>query len=91
MSILHGDQYRALIEEAIKNWELERLALMDLLILQVALAEILEIEEVPVKVTLNEYIEMAKIYSTPKSGLFVNGILDQLVKKLKDQQKLFKP
>jgi len=46
---------------------------------------------VPVKVTLNEYIEMAKIYSTPKSGLFVNGILDQLVKKLKDQQKLFKP
>ncbi len=90
MSILHGDQYRLLIEEAIKNWDLDRLALMDLFILQVALAEIMEIEEVPVKVTLNEYIEMAKMYSTPKSGLFVNGILDQLVKTLKDQQKLFK-
>lgn len=89
-AILHGDQYRALIEEATKNWELERLALMDLYILQMALAEILEVEGVPVNVSLNEYIDIAKVYSTQKSGTFVNGILDQVVTTLREQNKLFK-
>lgn len=89
-SIVHGVQYRALIEEATKNWELERLALMDLLILQVALAEILEVEGIPINVTLNEYIDIAKVYSTQKSGTFVNGILDKAVTTLREQQKLFK-
>lgn len=89
-SILHGVQYRALIEEATKNWELERLALMDLLILQVALTEIMEIEGIPVNVSLNEYIDIAKVYSTQKSGTFVNGILDQVVTILREQNKLFK-
>lgn len=89
-TILHGVQYRALIEEATKNWELERLAIMDLLILQVALTEIMEIEGIPVNVSLNEYIDIAKVYSTQKSGTFVNGILDQVVTTLREQQKLFK-
>lgn len=89
-SIMHGVQYRTLIEEAIKNWDLERLALMDLLILQVAVAEIMEIEGIPVNVSLNEYIEIAKVYSTQKSGTFVNGILDQVVTTLRAQNKLFK-
>lgn len=89
-SILHGVQYRALIEEATKNWELERLALMDLLILQVALTEIMEIEGIPVNVSLNEYIDIAKVYSTQKSGTFVNGILDQVVTTLREQHKIFK-
>jgi N utilization substance protein B len=89
-SILHGVQYRVLIEEATKNWELERLALMDLLILQVALTEIMEIEGIPVNVSLNEYIDIAKVYSTQKSGTFVNGILDQVVTTLREQHKLFK-
>lgn len=89
-AILHGEQYRALIEEAAKNWELERLALMDLYILQMALAEILEVEGVPVNVSLNEYIDIAKVYSTQKSGTFVNGILDQVVTTLREQNKLFK-
>lgn len=89
-AILHGDQYRALIDEAAKNWELERLALMDLYILQMALAEIMEVEGVPVNVSLNEYIDIAKVYSTQKSGMFVNGILDQMVNTLREQNKLFK-
>lgn len=89
-AILHGEQYRALIEEATKNWELERLALMDLYILQMALAEILEVEGIPVNVSLNEYIDIAKVYSTQKSGTFVNGILDQVVTTLREQNKLFK-
>jgi len=89
-SIIHGLSYRTLIEEATKNWELERLALMDLLILQVAIAEIVEIEGIPVNVSLNEYIDIAKVYSTQKSGTFVNGILDQVVTTLREQNKLFK-
>lgn len=89
-AIMHGEQYRTMIEEATKNWELERLALMDLLILQMALAEILEVEGVPVNVSLNEYIDIAKVYSTQKSGTFVNGILDQVVTTLREQNKLFK-
>ncbi len=89
-SVLHGMEYRALIDDATRNWELERLALMDLLILQVALTEIMEIEGIPVNVTLNEYIDIAKVYSTQKSGTFVNGILDQVVTTLREQNKLFK-
>jgi N utilization substance protein B len=89
-TIVHGDQYRTLIDEATKNWELDRLALMDLLILQVALAEIIEIEGIPVNVSLNEYIDIAKVYSTQKSSTFVNGILDQVVTSLRTQNKLFK-
>jgi len=89
-AIIHRDLYRTLIDEAAKNWELERLALMDLLILQVALTEICEIEGIPVNVSLNEYIDIAKVYSTQKSGTFVNGILDQAVTSLRGQNKLFK-
>ena len=89
-SIVHGEEYRKLIDESVKNWEIERLAMMDLFILQVALAEISEIEGIPVSVSMNEYIDIAKIYSTQKSGTFVNGTLDQIVTVLRSQNKLFK-
>lgn len=90
VSILKGESYRLLINDAVKNWDLERLAIMDLYVLQVALAEITEIEGIPVSVSLNEYIDIAKVYSTAKSGNFVNGILDQIVTGLRNQNKLFK-
>ena len=89
-TIRNRERYRIMIDEAVKNWEIERLALMDLLILQVALAEILEIQGVPVNVTLNEYIDIAKTYSTQKSGTFVNGTLDHIVTELRKENKLFK-
>jgi transcription antitermination factor NusB len=89
-SIRNRERYRALIDEAVKNWDIERLAMMDLLILQVALAEIMEIEGIPVNVSLNEYIDIAKTYSTLKSGVFVNGTLDHIVTDLRKQNKLFK-
>jgi transcription antitermination protein NusB len=89
-TIRNREKYRVLIDESVKNWELERLAVMDLLILQVALAEIMEIEGIPVNVTLNEYIDIAKIYSTQKSGTFVNGTLDSIVGTLRKNNKLFK-
>jgi len=90
VAILKGESFRQLINDAVKNWDLERLAIMDLYILQVALAEITEIDGIPVSVSLNEYIDIAKVYSTSKSGNFVNGILDQIVTGLRSQNKLFK-
>lgn len=89
-AIQHGDEYRQLIMSSVKNWELERLAMMDLLILQIALAEIMEIEEIPLNVSFNEYIDLAKVFSTEKSGTFINGTLDHLVQQLKKDNKLFK-
>lgn len=89
-AIRNREKYRTLIDDAVKNWDIERLAMMDLLILQVALAEIIEIPGVPVNVSLNEYIDIAKSYSTLKSGTFVNGTLDHIVTVLRKENKLFK-
>jgi transcription antitermination protein NusB len=69
---------------------MDRIAVMDILIIKMALVELLEFPSIPIKVTLNEYIELAKLYSTPKSKVFVNGILDKLIGDLKDQKKIKK-
>lgn len=89
-TIRNREKYRELIDESVKNWDIERLATMDLLILQVALAEIMDIPDIPVNVSLNEYIDIAKVYSTQKSGVFVNGTLDNIVQKLRKENRLFK-
>ena len=72
-TILNADYYRHLISENTKNWDLDRVAFMDVVIMQIALAEILSFPNITVSVTLNEYVEIAKLYSTPKSGGFING------------------
>ena len=74
-SILNADYYRHLIRENSKNWDLSRVAVMDVIIMQIALAEILSFPNIPVNVSLNEYVEIAKLYSTPKSGGVYNGTL----------------
>ena len=79
-----------LINTQIKNWDLERIALIDLYIMQMALTELKHFPNIPVNVTLNEYIELAHDYSTPKSALFINGVLDKIVSELKNDGKLFK-
>lgn len=89
-TLLNGEEYRAMIDRHMKNWETERIANMDLIIMQVALAEILNFPSIPTSVTLNEYIDAAKFYSTPKSGIFINGILDSIVKELKKEKILLK-
>lgn len=89
-SILNADYYRHLISQNSKNWDLNRVALMDVIIMQIALAEILSFPNIPVSVSLNEYVEIAKLYSTPKSGAFINGTLDGIVKQLKKENKLTK-
>lgn len=89
-AINNAETYRNLVEQNTKNWNMERLAFMDILIMQVALAEILSFPSIPVSVSLNEYVEIAKMYSTPKSGSFVNGMLDTIVNQLKKENKLRK-
>ena len=89
-AILNADYYRHLISENTRNWELDRIAFMDVIIMQIALAEILSFPNIPVSVSLNEYVEIAKLYSTPKSGSFINGTLDGIVKTLKEENKLTK-
>ena len=89
-TILNADYYRHLISENTKNWELDRIAFMDVIIMQTALAEILSFPNIPVSVSLNEYVEIAKLYSTSKSGSFINGTLDGIVNQLKKEGKLTK-
>jgi transcription antitermination protein NusB len=80
----------ALITEAAANWDLERIALIDRILMKMALAEARSFESIPLKVTLNEYIELSKYYSTPKSSGFINGILDQLFNEMKADKRIVK-
>ena len=82
-AILDNEKNSELIDVHATNWEIERIALMDRLVMQLAITELVEFPEVPVKVTLNEYIEIAKDYCTAKSSTFVNGILDKIVKEMR--------
>jgi N utilization substance protein B len=84
-AVLHIKQNSELIDRNTTNWEIERIALMDILVMQLAITEIMEFPEIPVKVTLNEYIEIAKYYCTSKSSTFVNGILDNIVKEIREK------
>jgi transcription antitermination protein NusB len=84
-AVLHSTKCSELIDKNTTNWEVERIALMDILVMKLAITEILEFPEIPVKVTLNEYIEIAKYYCTSKSSTFVNGILDNIVKEIRDE------
>jgi N utilization substance protein B len=82
-AVLNSAKYSEFIDNNTTNWEVERIALMDILVMQLAITEILEFPEIPVKVTLNEYIEIAKYYCTSKSSTFVNGILDNIVREIR--------
>jgi N utilization substance protein B len=84
-AVLTTQKGSELIDNNTTNWELERIALMDILVMRLAITEILEFPEIPVKVTLNEYIEIAKYYCTSKSSTFVNGILDNIVKEIREK------
>ena len=79
-----------LIDPALKNWDAERLAILDMILLKMGLCEFTKFQTIPTKVTLNEYVEVSKIYSTPKSKDFINGILDRLLKQLDKEGKIVK-
>jgi transcription antitermination protein NusB len=78
-TIIGNEESEKLISEKTKNWEVERIALMDVILMKMAITELTNFQNIPVKVSLNEYIEISKTYSTPKSKVFINGILDKLV------------
>ena len=80
--IRHDDEYGKLVGANTSNWEKERVCVMDMIILKMALTELCCFPYIPVKVTMNEYIEISKYFSTPKSKIFINGILDRMQKKL---------
>ncbi|MFD2246621.1 transcription antitermination factor NusB [Pontibacter ruber] len=81
-TIQDDEKYEALIAASVKNWDVERVALLDKIILKMALCEMHIFRSIPVKVTINEYIEISKLYSTPKSKQFVNGVLDKMAQEL---------
>ena len=89
-AIEEGAYCQSLIKESAKNWEFERLADMDVVIMQVALAEVISFPDIPVSVTINEYVEAAKYYSTQKSYMYINGILDNVTKQLQKEHKILK-
>ena len=89
-SIMNADEYRQLINESIKNWDMKRIAFMDMVVMQCAIAELINFPNIPINVTMNEYLEIAKFYSTPKSTGFINGTLDAIIKRLQKQSLLAK-
>ena len=89
-TVMHGDEYQDLIRKFSENWDFERLASMDILIMQMAICEAVQFPSIPSKVTLNEYIEISKYYSTEKSSFFINGILDKIFLLLRTDDKIKK-
>ena len=91
-TISHDEEYTKLIGDNVneKKWEKERVCVMDMIILKMAITEFMRIPYIPVKVSMNEYIEISKYFSTPKSKIFVNGILDKVLKKLKEENAIHK-
>lgn len=84
-TILNADSYQRYMSTASRNWDFSRLAYMDVVIMQIAIAELTTFPGIPATVTINEYVEMAKVYSTPRSGGYVNGMLDNIARYLNGQ------
>ena len=84
-TILNADSYQRYMSTASHNWDFSRLAYMDVVIMQIAIAELTTFPGIPATVTINEYVEMAKVYSTPRSGGYVNGMLDNIARYLNEQ------
>lgn len=88
--LMHEDEYNALIASHADNWELDRIAMMDTILIKMAITEFVEFTSIPVKVSLNEYIELSKSFSTPKSKVFINGVLDKLIVEFRASGKIAK-
>ncbi|MBE0650595.1 MAG: transcription antitermination factor NusB [Bacteroidales bacterium] len=88
--ILNDDEYSKIVEGKTKNWDYDRIPLIDVILLKMAIVELLEMNTIPVKVTMNEYIELAKYFSTAKSKIFINGVLDKLISEFKTDERIKK-
>ena len=89
-TIKYDDDYEKIIIDKAQNWDLERIAVMDQLMIKMAFCEILNMPELPLKVSLNEYIEISKYYSTNKSKMFINGLIDNAINDFKKANKIYK-
>jgi N utilization substance protein B len=89
-AILNADEYQRYMSEASRNWDFSRLAYMDIILMQIAIAEMMTLPNIPVSVSINEYVEIAKFYSTPKSAGYINGMLDSIARSLVDSGRLAK-
>ncbi|MFN8152758.1 MAG: transcription antitermination factor NusB [Bacteroidia bacterium] len=89
-TIRDDSYFHQLISEKTKNWDAERIAMVDIILMKMALCEIINISTIPIKVSINEYIDISKDYSTPNSKSFINGVIDKLVIELKEQGKIQK-
>lgn len=89
-TILNGEETEKLIIDKTKNWDVDRIALIDMILMKLAVTEILNFNMIPIKVSMNEYIDISKSFSTPKSGQFINGIIDKVVDELKANKKFKK-
>lgn len=90
-TILNADTYQRYMSETSRNWNFSRLAYMDVVLMQIAIAEMLTFPNILISVTINEYVDLAKLYSTPKSGGYINGMLDAIARHLVDTGRLLKP
>ena len=89
-TIMNADEYQHYMSEASRNWDFSRLAYMDIVIMQIAIAEMMTFPSIPVNVTINEYVELAKLYSTPRSAGYINGMLDAIARHLIETGHLLK-
>ena len=89
-AIMNADEYQRYMSEASRNWDFSRLAYMDIILMQIAIAEMMTLPNIPISVTINEYVEIAKFYSTPKSAGYINGMLDAIARSLVNSGKLAK-
>ena len=89
-AILNADEYQRAMSEASRNWDFSRLAFMDIILMQIAIAEMMTLPNIPISVTINEYVEIAKFYSTPKSAGYINGMLDAIARNLVESGRLAK-
>ena len=89
-TILNANEYQGFMSEASHNWDFSRLAYMDVVIMQIAIAEMMTFPSIPISVTINEFVDIAKLYSTPKSGGYINGMLDAIARHLINTHRLMK-
>ncbi len=90
LTIKHRDEYDEMIKQVVKNWEIQRIAVIDRLLIRMATCEMLHFPDIPPKVSINEVIEIAKRFSTDQSDKFINGVLDAILKKLKEENRIKK-
>ena len=90
LTLVNYDKYSQLVYDSANGWDSDRLFLSDVVLVVMGIAEILNFPNIPVKVSMNEYVEISKYYGTPKSRVFVNGILDRIVKKLTEEGQVTK-